>query len=698
MPKNKKKATADGGNILASLGLRYKDVAFAMGVVLILLVLFMPLPTILLDFGLAISITLSVLILMVALWISKPLDFNSFPTLLLVVTMLRLALNIASTRLILSEGHTGTDAAGEVIEGFSQFIVGGNFVIGIVIFAILVLINFVVITKGATRIAEVAARFTLDAIPGKQMAIDADLGAGIIDEDEARKRRKELEEESQFFGAMDGASKFVRGDAVAGLIITLINIVGGIIIGVLQHDMSVGESANNYTILTVGDGLVSQIPALIVSLAAGLIVTKGGTKGAANEAILAQLGAYPRAMATSAALLFGIGLMPGFPTVVFFALGSMLASGAYLIVKNTKKKEREELIKNLEEEHHSPIDETPQDVLKMDDIRLDLGAALVPLITSLDAALPGKVKSLRNVFARDFGFILPSVRIKDEPYLPNNVYVIAIQGVEVARGEIRPNSMLVIDPSGSDIMIPGEKTRDPTFGLAAMWIDPSRAEEADRMGYTVVDPDSVITTHLTEVIKEHMPALLTFGATQRLVDGLDREYQKLATELLPHNSPVVLIQRVLQNLLSERVSIRNLPLIIESVAEAIGWTNNITMITEHVRTRLSSQICQKLISEDGYLPVIVLSPSWENEFIDSIQIDGSERKFSMSPQRVQEFLMAARQKIQAFAQNDQWPAILVNPDARPFVRSMLERVSPMTAIISHNELHRKVPLKTVATI
>lgn len=693
-----KAAGSGGSSIFANLGMRNKDIAFAGGVVLILLMLFVPLPAFMLDFGLALSLSISVLVLMVSMWIMKPLDFNSFPTLLLVVTMLRLSLNIASTRLILSQGHTGPDAAGNVIKGFSEFIVGGNYVIGIIIFAILVLVNFIVITKGSTRIAEVAARFTLDAMPGKQMAIDADLGSGMISEEDARARRQELEEETSFYGAMDGAAKFVRGDAIAGLIITVINVVGGIIIGMLQHDLPIGEAASYYTILTIGDGLVSQIPALIVSLAAGLIVTKGGQKGAANEAVLGQLSAYPKAMYMASALLVGIGLMPGFPFFVFATLGAMLTGIAYSMKKAEEERERLAMMAEIDDDFTAVVEETPQDILKLDEVRLELGAGLVPLITHIEAALPGKVRSLRNLFARDYGFIIPAVRIKDESQLGNNSYSILIQGVEVASGDLRPSAMLVIDPTSDDIKVPGERTKDPTFGLAAVWIDPTRAEEAERMGYTVVDPESVITTHLTEILKEHMPALLTFGATQALIEGLDRDYQKLIQDTLPHASPVVLLQRVLQHLLSERISIRNLHLIVESVAEAVGTTTNITLITEHVRTKLASQICQALIDENGYIPVMVMSPEWEAEFLQSIRSEGDERTFVMSPQRVQDFVMTARRHIQGFASQDEWPAIMVSPDVRPFVRSMLERISPMTQVISHNEIHRKAPLKTVATI
>lgn len=685
-----------GGNVAGLMANR--DVAFALGVVMILGMLFVPLPPILLDFGLAASLSLSVLILMVALWIPRALDFNSFPTLLLVVTMLRLSLNVSSTRLILSEGHTGTAAAGKVIEGFSRFIVGGDFVIGIVIFSILVIINFIVITKGSTRIAEVAARFSLDAMPGKQMAIDADLGAGMIDEHQARARRTELEEESSFFGAMDGASKFVRGDAVAGLIITLINVVGGILIGVTSRGLSIGEAANNYTVLTIGDGLVSQIPALIVSLAAGLLVTKSGTKGAANEAVLKQLGNFPRALYMAAALCFAIGFMPGFPFLVFGGLAVSMGALGYFMQGQLAEQEQDRLAEEADKAKagDAPVDPI-QDMLKLDDLRLDLGAALVPLINSTDAALPGKVKSLRSLFIKDYGYVIPPVRIKDDVTLPAMTYAISLHGVETARGELRPGAMMVIEPGGADVDIPGERTREPTFGLNAIWVDQSRASEAEGRGMTVVDPESVVTTHLTEVIKEHMPELLTYASTQELVEGQTKDYQKLLSDI-SNNAPMVLMQHVLQALLAERVSIRNLPKIIEAVAEASGTTKNVKIIVEHVRAQLSKQICQALVDENGYVPVVTLGQTWEMEMQNAISRNGEEVNFIMSPQRVQDFVLAVRKEIQQFAASDQWPALLVAPDTRPYVRSILERVSPMTQVISHNEVHRKASLKTVATI
>lgn len=684
---------------MVAFGFANRDIAFAVGVTLVLGMLFVPLPPVLLDFGLAVSLALSVLILMVALWIPRPLDFNSFPTLLLVVTMLRLSLNVASTRLILSEGHTGSGAAGDVIEGFSRFIVSGNFVIGIVVFAILVVINFIVITKGSTRIAEVSARFSLDAMPGKQMAVDADLGAGLIDEAEARRRRKELEDETGFFGAMDGASKFVRGDAVAGIIITLINVIGGILIGVVQHGMGVGAAANVYTVLTIGDGLVSQIPALIVSLAAGLIVTKGGTVGAANEAVLQQLGRFPKALYMAAGLLLGIGFLPGFPLGIFIVMAVMLAGLGYFVQQQGWAAVEAENVATSQadaaaaESSRDDIAET----LRLDDLRLDLGTALVHLIRSPEAALPGKIKSLRQLFARDFGFVLPAVRIKDEASLPANGYAISVQGVHTARGEVKPREMMVLNPSEAPLDLPGARTTDPTFGLEAVWVDAERAAEAETLGCTVVDPESVLTTHLTEVIKQHMPELLTYGATQGLIDGLAREYQKLVSDIST-NSPTILVQHVLQALLTERVSIRNLPLIVEAIAEASRNSANVTTITEHVRKRLSNQICQAMTDPTGFVSVITMSSDWESEFNAAVRISGDERNFLMSPERVQDFILEARKEIQKFAQRDEWPALMVSPEVRSFVRSMLERVSPVTQVISHSEVHRKASLRTVATI
>jgi len=674
-----------------------RDIGFAIGVMVILAVLFVPLPPALLDIGLALSFAVSVLVLMVALWVRKPLEFNSFPTLLLVVTLMRLALSIASTRLVLSEGHTGTDAAGGVIEGIAFFVVGGDFIIGAVIFVILMTVNFIVITKGSTRIAEVSARFSLDAMPGKQMAIDADLGAGAIDETEARARRKEVEQESGFFGAMDGASKFVRGDAVAAIIITLINIIGGLLIGTLRHDMSIADAAQNYTILTIGDGLVSQIPALIVSLAAGLIVTKGGAEGAANEAVITQLGRSSKALYMAAGILLLMGFLPGFPFVIFALLAGALAALAWTSSRKHQEEEAEVAATEALQKSEISRNEEPADLLRIDTIRLELGSALIPLIGAPEAALPGKVKSLRNLFATDYGFLLPPLRIKDNAMLPAMSYGIVIQGVEVARGQLRPPLRLVIDPGNEAADIPGERVKEPTFGLNAFWVDPSLVPRVEAIGLTVVDGESVIITHVTELIKEHLPEMLSYGATSELIKGLDRDYQKLVNELA-NPSPVILLQHVLQNLLAERVSIRNLPLIVEALAEGSNGSKNPVFLTELVRKKLSNQICNSLEDDSGYIRIVALGGQWESEFAAATKVNGDEVSFLMSPARVQDFVTAARVTLGQFAAQDEWPALLVAPEVRAITRSMIERVSPMTQVISHNEIHRKARLRTVATI
>ena len=686
-------AVAQDGMLARISGQR--DVLFAVGLALVLGMLFVPLPTVLLDFGLAVSLSLSVLILMVALWIRKPLEFSAFPTLLLVVTMLRLALNVSSTRLILSEGHSGEGAAGQVIEGFSRFVVGGDFIIGVVIFAILVVINFVVITKGSTRIAEVSARFSLDAMPGKQMAIDADLGAGTIDEETAKARRKELEDESGFFGAMDGASKFVRGDAVAGIIITLINVVGGILIGVTSHGLSVGQAADHYTTLTIGDGLVTQVPALIVSLAAGMIVTKGGNEGAANEAVLGQLGGSSKALYVAAALLAVMGVMPGFPLLVFWGLAAAMVGMG--VMADRSRRAGEAAAAQAAQAPPAASEEAPQDMLPLDDVRLEIGSGIAPMVSAPAAALPGKIKSLRKLFVSDFGFLLNPVRIRSEADIPALSYVIRLHGVEAAQGEVRPTAYLVIDPAGNDIPVPGERVREPTFGLEAAWIDAAHCADAEAAGLTVIDPESVITTHLTEILKENLADLMTYGVAKGLIDTLDKDYQKLAGEI-SNPAPVVLVQHVLQRLLAERVAIRNLPLIIEAIAEVAPETRNLGAITDHVRQRLSNQICRALTDASGYLPVMVPSTAWQEEIVSSVKVSGDERQFTMSPQRVQEFVLAARGTIQEFSQREEWPALLVPQEARSFVRSMLERVSPQTQVLSYEEIHRKTSLRTVATI
>lgn len=679
--------------------IRRGDIALALGVVFILAVLVLPMPTWLLDIMLAFSFALSVLILMTALFIDRPLDFSSFPTILLVSTLLRLSLNLASTRLILAHGHEGTHAAGHVIEAFGSFIMGGNFVIGLIVFSILVLVNFVVITKGSGRIAEVSARFSLDAMPGKQMAIDADLSSGLITESEAKLKRKELEQESAFYGAMDGAAKFVRGDAIAGLIITVINIVGGIIIGTAQMGISLSEATHTYTLLTVGDGLVSQIPALIVSTAAGLLVSKGGSTGSTEKAMFAQLGGYPTALGISAFLMGVMALLPGLPFLPFAILGGGLGSMAYF-VHETQKAVVAKSAETARVAAQIPPSEQPiSAALQMDLIRLELGYGLLALINKeRGVVLTDQIKALRRQMAGEVGFVLPSVRIQDNLQLPANTYVLRIKEIEAGRGDIRPNMLLVMDPSGEPIPLPGEATTEPTFGLPAMWIAENLREEAQFKNYTVVDPTTVITTHLTEIVKDHMSELLSFTETQKLLDELDKDQQKLVAEIVPSKIAVGGIQRVLQLLLSERISIRDLPTILEGIAEATAATRNVQQITEHVRHRLARQLSEANINAAGVVPILSLSPEWEQAFAESLIGNGEDKQLAMAPSRLQQFIGDVRSNFDRLAMLGESPVLLTSPAIRPFVRSIVERFRPQTVVLSQMEIHPKAKIKTVGQI
>ncbi|MEQ8964452.1 MAG: flagellar biosynthesis protein FlhA [Azospirillaceae bacterium] len=684
------------GELLSGRG----DLVLALGLVTILVVLILPMPSWLLDIALAISMTFSVLVLMTVLFIGRPLEFSSFPTILLIATMLRLSLNLASTRLILSDGHTGTDAAGQVIEAFGSFVMGGNFVIGIIVFAILVLVNFVVITKGSGRIAEVSARFSLDAMPGKQMAIDADLSAGLIDENQARSRRKELEDESNFFGAMDGAAKFVRGDAVAGLLITFINVIGGIIIGTAQQDMSMGEASQTYVLLTVGDGLVSQIPALVVSIAAGMLVSKAGVTQTAHEAVFGQLGSYPKALALAAVLMASLALLPGIPMLPFMLLALIAGGAAWNINRRRKAAVAREVAESRAEAEALPVAEEPiSTALQIDQIRLELGYGLLQLINGEDGQkLTDQIKGLRRQLAADMGFVLPSVRIQDNLQLPSNGYVIRVKEIEAGSGDVRPGMLLVMDPKGEQIALAGEATTEPAFGLPAMWIDARHREEAMFRGYTVVDAQTVLTTHLTEVIRDQMAELLSFAETQKLLDELTGEHQKLVGDVIPSQITVGNLQRILQNLVAERVSVRDLPAILEAIAEAAAYTRNIGAITEHVRSRLARQISHAHTTDNGYIPLITLSADWEQAFAESIVGDGEDRQLAMAPSKLQEFIGGVRQAFERQAAAGEAPVLLTSPGIRAYVRSIVERFRPATPVLSQNEIHPKAKIRTLGQI
>ncbi|MCA3721196.1 MAG: flagellar biosynthesis protein FlhA [Phenylobacterium sp.] len=677
--------------------LRRGEVALALGVVAILILLIIPVPPFLLDALLAISLASSVLILMTSLFIKKPLDFTAFPTVLLVTTLFRLALNIASTRLILSHGHEGVHGAGQVIESFGRLMTGGSFTIGLIVFAILVIVNFVVITKGSGRIAEVAARFSLDSLPGKQMAIDADLSAGLIDQEESRRRRKELEQESTFFGSMDGASKFVRGDAIAGLIIVAINIIGGILIGTLQHGMQLGEAATTYTLMTIGDGLVTQIPALIVSIAAGFLVSSAGVDGTTDKALVAQLAMNPISLGMVSASSGVLALIPGMPVLPF----AVLSIGAALLAWRRSSDTRlAEVLGATEpvspsEEVEEPIAQT----LAMDEIKIELGYGLLPLINDLEGRrLTDQIKALRKTLASEYGFVMPPVRILDNMRLASQAYLIRIKELESGAGEVRLGSLMAMDPRGGQVELPGEHMREPAFGLPATWIEESLREEAAFRGYTVGDPSTVLTTHLTEILKENMPDLLSYAEVQKLLRDLPAEHKKLVDDIVPSVVSVTTIQRVLQALLRERVSIRDLPSILEGLSEAAPHSGSLTNLVEQVRARLSRQLCFAHRGDDGALPIITLSPEWENAFTESLVGAGEDRQLSMAPSRLQEFIRSVSDGFERAAQVGESPVLLTSPGIRPYVRSLIERFRGQTPVMSQNEVHPRARLKTVGVI
>ncbi|CAN0655525.1 flagellar biosynthesis protein FlhA [Nitratireductor aquimarinus] len=678
-----------------------RDIGFAIGVVIILAVLFLPIPPFLIDVGLAFSIALSVLILMVALWIQRPLDFSSFPTILLIATMLRLSLNIATTRVILSEGHEGANAAGYVIGGFSRMVMSGDFVIGLIVFMILVVVNFVVITKGSTRIAEVGARFTLDAIPGKQMSIDADLSAGTIDDKEAQRRRAELEEESSFFGAMDGASKFVRGDAIAGLIITAINIVGGIAIGYARHDMSIGEAADVFTKLSVGDGLVSQIPALIVSLAAGLLVSKGGTRGSADQAVFGQLSAYPRALFVAAMLLTVLGLVPGLPFLPFITLAVIMAAIGYTLPRRARQRQesadeaqRQEQLSQEEEERNSV-----KSSLKTAEIELLIGKQLSTRLLASHQELAYRMGKMRKKFAAQYGFVVPEVRLTDDYTIPPKSYRIKIHGTVVTEYQMRVGELLVLVGNNRMPDMPGEEVKEPAFGMRAFSVPEMFADDLKRERYAFADNMSVLLTHLSEVIRNNLPQLLSYKDMKALIERLDPEYRKLADEICSSHITYPGLQAVLKLLLAERVSIRNLHLIIEAIAEIAPHIRRTEQIVEHVRIRMAQQICGDL-TEGNTLKVLRLGGRWDLAFHQALKRDakGEIREFDIDPRQLEEFGQDASKAIRKHLDAGERFVLVTAPEARPYVRMITERLFPTLPVLSHVEMAKGVELSVLGSI
>ena len=678
-----------------------RDIGFAIGIIAILSIFFLPIPSFLIDLGLAFSIALSVLILMVALWIEKPLDFSAFPTVLLVATLLRLALNIATTRLILSHGAEGETAAGYIIGGFSRLVMSGDFVIGLIVFAILITINFVVITKGATRIAEVGARFTLDAIPGKQMAIDADLSAGLINDKEAQRRRRELEEESAFFGSMDGASKFVRGDAIAGLIILAVNIFGGIVIGVTRHGLPLSHAADVFAKLSVGDGLVSQIPALIVSLGAALLVSKGGTRGSADQAVLNQLSKFPRALFVAALLLFVLALVPGLPLMPFALLGGILAFAGYSIPRRLAAREAAEAAQTAAAETLAADEarDSVKEMLRTAEIELCLGKQFGAKLMASREELGHRVVKMRRKFARQYGFVVPDIKVTDSLDVPPKSYLIKIHGTVVASQEMRLGDVMVITGDGRRPDVPGIDVREPAFGMKALWISEAFASELKRQNFQTVDPLSIMLTHLSEVIRNNLSQLLSYKAVRAILDRVEPEYKRLVDDMCPSQISYSGLQGVLKLLLGERVSIRNIHLLLEAIAEIVPHARRSEQVAEHVRVRMAQQICGDL-AENGVLKILRLGNRWDLAFHQSLKRDakGEVAEFELDPRMVEEFGAEAGAAIRERMDAGHHFALVVAPEVRTYVRMIVERMFATLPVLSHLEMARGLEIKSLGTI
>jgi len=695
-------ATAVSAPIATVSFARRGDVLLAVGVLGILAVMTIPLPPAVMDLLLAISITSAVLILLVSMSTVSPLDFSVFPPLLLVSTLLRLALNVASTRLILSHGHEGPSAAGQVIRAFGHFVVGGNYVIGIIVFLILVLINFIVITKGAGRVAEVSARFTLDAMPGKQMSIDADLNAGTIDEHEARGRRRRIEREADFYGAMDGASKFVRGDAIAGIVITAVNIIGGLIIGTLQQGLSLSQAAENYTILTVGDGLVSQIPALIISTAAGIVVTNSATSESLGNTLAGELGSHPSAMYMAAGVLGLMALVPGLPFVPF----AVLAAGTALLGRKSAAKV---VTPAMEEEAQAAIpdveigpDTSPEamaSLLDLDALELEVGFGLITMVDSgASGDLLTRIKSIRRQAATDMGIVVPPIHIRDNLQLKQSAYRILIRGVAVAEGELMLHHLLAMDPGTVTKPVDGIATTEPAFGLPALWIAERDRERAQFAGYTVVDLPTALATHLTEVLRSHASELLGRQEVQGLLDNLAKHHPKVVEELVPSLLSLGKVQKVLQNLLDEDIPIRDLQTILEILADWAPTTADTEVLTEQVRAALSRTITHKYLGDSGELQVVTLAPSLEEELGRAIAEGERGRQLSMEPARAQQIIDGLSRTTRDLQAANITPVLLVHPQLRRHVRRLTERFIKGLAVLSFNEVEANARIQSVAVV
>ncbi len=687
--------------ILAGLQRESSDIGMIVGVIGILMMMILPMPSMVLDFFLALNITIAIVVLITTMYTETPLEFSIFPSLLLVLTLFRLALNVASTRLILLHGNEGPLAAGAVIKSFGSFVVGGNYVVGMIVFIILVLINFMVITKGSGRIAEVAARFALDAMPGKQMAIDADLNAGMIDETEAKERRKAIAQESEFHGAMDGASKFVKGDAVAGIIITGINIVGGFMVGVVQQNMSMKNALTNYTLLTVGDGLVSQIPALIISTGAGILVSRAGAEDKLGKAFAQNIFSRPTPIYVASAVVFFMGLVPGLPAIPFMTLAFLGGGGMYMLSKKTGGR-AEDIPEAGPDEDGGDSEGGPEDVehlLSLDIMELEVGYGLIPLVDKdQEGMLLERIRSIRRQFASEMGIVIPPIHIRDNLKLKPSEYRFLIKGVEMGRSEMMMNHLLAMDPGDVIQKVEGIETTEPAFNLPALWIPPEREEDAKFAGYTVVDNSTVIATHLTEIIRDNAADLLGRQEVQQLLDNLAKTYPKAVDELVPSLLTLGQVQKVLQNLLNERISVRDLLSIVETLADYAPMSKDPELLTEYVRQKLARSIIDPYIQPDGTLKVITLDRKAEDYLSKNIQKTDQGAFLSVDPRIAEGLLNSVKQETEKCLAINVQPMILCSPVLRRHLRRLTEQVAPATMIISHAEIVRNINMQAVGKV
>jgi flagellar biosynthesis protein FlhA len=667
------------------------DLGITIATVGVLLMMVIPVPAFLLDFSLVLSFALSLTILVVALYVKESLDFSSFPLVLLFATLFRLSLNVASSRLILLHGEEGTTAAGHVIEAFGQFVVGGNYAVGIIVFTILLVINFVVITKGATRIAEVAARFTLDAMPGKQMAIDADLNAGLINEAEARQRRQRVQKEGDFYGAMDGASKFVRGDAIAGLIILAVNLVGGFFIGVLQKGISVSSAAQIYSLLSVGDGLVSQIPGLIVSTAAGMVVTRTASGGDLGQELSQQLLWRPQVLMVVAGILALFAIVPGFPMIPFLLTAA--AAGGLSYIGGPAEEEQSALAETSTDGKKPKEQESQPRTTPLDLLELEVGYELIPLVDGEKEGLVERIRALRRQFATEKGFLVPQIHIRDNLRQGSKEYTVVVKGVAAGKGELRPGRLLAMSGGQGVDGLNGEATREPAFDLPALWIAPSDRERAEMMGYTVVDPETVLITHISEVVKRYAPVLLTRQDVQRLLDSLAQEHPRVVEELVPHHLTIGGVQKVLQNLLREEVPIRDLLTIIESLADHAPQTKSTDELTEHVRQALSRTITATYSSAEGVIPLMTVDPQIEKIIRDSLQ-EGQP----IDPQTTQRIIHGVQRAVETFTAKGLMPIFLTTASVRRHLQQLLSRYVSQITILAHSEITDGVKIQSLGVM